>query len=73
MSNKNIKLYKGGEYSSPNYVSNKLTINTKIIGGARGKSAYEIWLDEGNVGTVQDFLGALDKHYIHNQNIPNDI
>lgn len=27
--------------------------------GADGKSAYEIWLDEGNTGTVTDFLNSL--------------
>jgi hypothetical protein len=35
---------------------------------AAGKSAYEIWLDQGNVGTIQDFLGSLtDKHHRHKQ------
>lgn len=27
--------------------------------GQDGKSAYQIWLDEGNVGTEQDFLASL--------------
>lgn len=27
--------------------------------GAPGKSAYEIWLEQGNVGTEQDFLDSL--------------
>ena len=27
--------------------------------GADGKSAYQIWLDNGNVGTEQDFLDSL--------------
>lgn len=27
--------------------------------GADGKSAYQIWLDEGNTGTEQDFLDSL--------------
>lgn len=27
--------------------------------GAPGKSAYEIWLDQGNTGTEQDFLDSL--------------
>jgi hypothetical protein len=70
----NIKLYTGGEQPVKIETANKnLSINTTVIGGARGKSAYEIWLDEGNVGTVQDFLAALDKHHTHNQTIPNDI
>ena len=71
---KNVKLYTGGEEQPIIKTGNEsLIINTKIIGGARGKSAYEIWLEEGNTGTVQDFLSALDKHYTHNQNIPNNI
>ena len=42
------------------------TIVGKIT--ATGKSAYELWLDQGNTGTVQDFLGTLtDKNYVHNQ------
>lgn len=70
----NIKLYTGGEQPVKIETANKnLSINTTVIGGARGKSAYEIWLEEGNVGTVQDFLAALDKHHTHNQTIPNDI
>ncbi len=28
--------------------------------GVDGKSAYEIWLDEGNTGTEQDFLDSLE-------------
>lgn len=27
--------------------------------GQDGKSAYQIWLEEGNVGTEQDFLNSL--------------
>ena len=27
--------------------------------GQAGKSAYQIWLDEGNAGTQQDFLASL--------------
>lgn len=27
--------------------------------GAPGKSAYELWLDEGNTGTIEDFLTDL--------------
>ena len=36
--------------------------DTDVIQGAQGpdgKSAYQIWLDEGNVGTVDDFLNSL--------------
>ncbi len=38
-----------------------------------GKSTYEIWLDQGNTGTIQDFLNSLDKHYEHNQILSNEI
>lgn len=55
-------------------MSNKLkgydTFQGKIIGKitATGKSAYELWLDQGNTGTIQDFLASLtDKHYRHSQ------
>ncbi len=35
-------------------------INVDIIGtGARGKSAYESWLDLGNEGTEQEYLASL--------------
>lgn len=35
-------------------------INVNIIGtGARGLSAYEVWLKEGNIGTVEDFFTSL--------------
>ena len=29
------------------------------LGNVRGKSAYEIWLDEGHTGSKQDFLNSL--------------
>lgn len=33
--------------------------------GAEGKSAYEIWLEQGNTGTEQDFLNSLKgKDYV---------
>lgn len=31
----------------------------KYIGEGDGKSAYEIWLDQGHSGTVEDFLDSL--------------
>jgi hypothetical protein len=42
--------------------------------GARGKSSYEIWLDEGNEGSVQDFLNIMggDKHYIFDKSIASE-
>ena len=39
-------------------VRNEITV--EIIGtGARGKSAYESWLDLGNEGTEQEYLASL--------------
>ena len=37
---------------------------------AAGKSAYEIWLDQGNEGNIQDFLSSLDKHKRYKQISP---
>jgi len=55
-------------------MSNKLkgydSFQGKIIGKitATGKSAYELWLDQGNTGSIQDFLDSLiDKHFVHEQ------
>lgn len=40
-------------------------------GGQRGYSAYEIWLQQGNVGTVSEYLeslrGAGAASYVHDQ------
>lgn len=44
-------------------VNTKVTPNAEIVAkvtsGARGKSAYEIWLDGGHTGTEEDFLNWL--------------
>jgi hypothetical protein len=48
--------------------------NRKIVGKitATGKSAYESWLDQGNTGSIQDFLSSLaDKSFIHTQLDPS--
>lgn len=39
----------------------QFTVWTKIQGtdGINGKSAYDLWKDAGNAGTVQDFLASL--------------
>lgn len=40
--------------------NNELKLGTdKYLRGKDGKSAYEIWLEEGNVGTGEDFLNSL--------------
>lgn len=57
------------------------------VPGADGLSAYEIWLQEGNVGTEQDFLDSLVgpqgppgsggsgsfTTYIHTQSLPSTV
>lgn len=38
--------------------------------GKDGASAYEIWLEYGNEGTIEDFLDSLkvtDANYVHDQ------
>lgn len=55
------------------YITDNLKVTANVQAGARGKSAYEIWLDMGNTGTPQDFLDSLtDKHYTHTQYIPSN-
>lgn len=40
-------------------VVNVVQVGTQGPDGARGKSAYEVWLDEGNTGTETDFINFL--------------
>ena len=35
------------------------TVAAVVTNGARGKSAYEVWLDEGHEGSAADFLNWL--------------
>ena len=38
----------------------ELKIEAKLVeSGARGKNAYEVWLEEGNEGIVDDFFNSL--------------
>ena len=53
-------------------ISNKIEIESRLSPGARGKSSYEFWLDEGNEGSIQDFLNATDKHFTFNKNIASE-
>lgn len=40
--------------------------------GGDGKSAYELWLDEGNEGSLEDFFASLTgQAYTHDQMIPD--
>lgn len=53
-------------------ISNKIEIEGRLSPGARGKSSYELWLDEGNEGSIQDFLNTTDKHFTFNKNIASE-
>ena len=53
-------------------IENKIKIQGSLKEGARGYSAYELWIKEGNTGTVQDFLKDIDKFYKHNQSTPSE-
>lgn len=47
------------------------TLETEVKVGARGKSAYESWLSQGNVGSEADFVAALlqDATYVFTQQV----
>ena len=44
--------------------SNIFTVEVQIVDGKDGKSAYQIWLDAGNTGTIQDFLDFISGTHI---------
>lgn len=48
-------------------------LHGSVTVGAKGDSTYEIWLKEGNTGSIEDFLRsqASDIHFKHKQNIPS--
>ena len=39
--------------------SDTYVVEVQIVDGADGKSAYQVWLDAGNTGTVDDFIAFL--------------
>ena len=42
--------------------------------GQTGKSAYEVWLDEGNTGSIEDFFASLSGGaYTHDQMTPDTV
>lgn len=47
------------------------TLETQVSVGARGKSAYESWIEQGNSGTEEDFINALlqDATYTFTQQV----
>lgn len=43
-------------------------VTATVTNGARGASAYEVWLSEGHTGTTADFLNWLKSDsFIHSQ------
>ena len=54
-------------------VSNEINVEIVSSGprGPEGKSNYDLWLEDGNEGTLRDFLNSLattsDAHYEHKQ------
>lgn len=42
--------------------------------GEDGKSAYQLWLDDGNTGSLEDFFASLTgQAYTHDQMIPGTV
>lgn len=53
-------------------ITTNLTLEAAIHNGARGKSTYEIWLEEGHTGSQNDFLNWLKSDgYIFTQGTPS--
>ena len=51
-------------------LQNEIKIEGRLTKGGKGDSAYEIWLREGNTGTIRDFLNSTgDNHFLHNQTL----
>lgn len=52
-------------------IKTNAAINANVVSGARGKSAYESWIDQGNTGSEQDFINALLANYtfVHTQGV----
>lgn len=50
------------------------TLETEVKVGARGKSAYQSWLDQGYTGSEADFVAALlqDATYIYDQQVASN-
>lgn len=52
-------------------LSGEPSISVVMTNGARGASAYEVWLDEGNVGTENDFLESLKVQAVNYEVLEN--
>lgn len=57
--NTQINVSLNGETSVQTTIIGETKIQTTLVGGARGLSAYEVWLTEGHTGTPEDFLNWL--------------
>jgi hypothetical protein len=52
----NVSLEQG---TNINATLTETVITANVVSGARGKSAYDIWLDLGNIGNEEDFIESL--------------
>ena len=45
----------------------QINVEVKGVGprGAAGVSAYQLWLDAGNIGSLEDFFESLEGSYTH--------
>lgn len=70
LANKQDTLVSGDSIKTINNQSLLGAGNLTISNGVDGKSAYQLWLDEGNTGTVQDFLDSLQGNPASTQDYP---
>lgn len=59
----NTKLEDAGDYS----------VDVNIVAAMTGDSAYEIWLSEGNVGTVDNFMTWLQQPALNASQLANEV
>lgn len=52
-------------------LSGEPSISVVMTNGARGLSAYEVWLRQGNVGTENDFLESLKAQEVNYEFLEN--
>lgn len=51
-------------------LENEVKVSGRLTKGGKGDSAYDIWLKDGNTGTIRDFLNSTgDNHFLHNQTL----
>jgi hypothetical protein len=60
--------------SSGSKTTQVVTAGTRGPRGPEGKSSYEVWLQEGNVGNIDDYFASLSGgDYTHDQMVPSDV